>query len=207
MISDYFSQIVLVLYLIILSLAVTRIVTHLAELIRNRDKINFYWIHFVWIFILFIFLLQFAEHAWGFRCAKNWNNLHVIAILINPLLAFLAVEVLAPEIEKERRTNLKEFYFGVSKPFFTIMAIMPIANYLTDSFLTERWALGIFEIFSVAFFLLFVPLALNKSKTLHGIFSVLILVIFFSFSVVYSSNYADPETRERVQLCTAADKQ
>lgn len=173
MISDYYSQIVLVLYLIILGLAVTRVVTHLAELIRNRKRVNFYWVHFVWVLILFIFLLQFAEHAWGFRCASNWNNLHVMAILINPLLAFLAAEVLAPELEVDGDTNIEVFYYEVSRPFFIIMGILPIANYITDSFLTNRWEFGLFEMFSVAFFLLFVPLAVTKSKLVHGDFSML----------------------------------
>lgn len=194
---EYFNQIVLVTYLVILGLAITNGVRHIAEIIKYRHESRPYFLHTFWSITLLIFLFQFAEHVWGFRQVSNWNQLHLLALMINPLLLYLATEILFPNYDGRSFVDVRFHYYHKRRWFFGILAVLPVANFVTDSFLLRDWSVGSYEFFSLVFIGIFIVLAMTERPVLHVVLSTINVPVFIIFSVLFSTNYADPDYRDR----------
>ncbi len=199
--STYFTHIVLTLYIVILGMAISRCVIHLSELLRHRATVSFYWLHALWTIVLYVVLLQLAEHIWGLRCAPNWNSFHLIVALVNPVLAFLATETLAPRFSSNSNQDLKKHYFDQAPVFYILLALLTISESTVDKFLSKDWTLSLDDAFTIVFAAGFIVLAKSKRENLHAVVSVIALLTFLVFSLVFSTNYADGLPQERHALC------
>jgi hypothetical protein len=109
---------------VINGLGIVRLLSGLAEYLRSRGKVQV--THF-WIYNLLL-LFQFLLHVllwwslWGVRGVDSFQFLNYLYLLIGPILIFLGSSLLLPEF-KTGGIDLREQYFEIARPYFTVMAL------------------------------------------------------------------------------------
>ena len=59
---------------IILGLAITRLLSNAAMLLRGREKISFHWSSAIWAFSIMLYILQLWWVGWGCGCLRNGSS-------------------------------------------------------------------------------------------------------------------------------------
>src|SRR5882757_9449630 len=98
---------VTVLVSIILGLGITQIVTGVADLVHQWDRVKVYWPHLLWIII--VFFLQIQEW-WSLYELRNITSLRLptfFFVLLYPINLFILARLLFPLVQAESDINLK----------------------------------------------------------------------------------------------------
>jgi len=102
-------EFLMILISVIIGLGVTEILTGVANLLRVRSTIRFYWIHSLFQFGVFFALLQLWWESWGMTSLETISFWAVLSILASPVFLFLTAHLLYPSpIEN---TDLRDYYY------------------------------------------------------------------------------------------------
>ena len=201
--AEYFHQIVIVLYLIMLGLGIVQHVSNIGHAIRLRNQIQFYGIHSLWVLMIFILQTQMAEHFYGFRAFENWSNLYVLLAMVNPIIMYMVVVLVFPDMDnKQGVIDLKQHYYDNRVPLFSFLAILPVTNYVTHSVFVEAWSVDKYDVFMFVFSGLFLTLTMSSAEKIHRIIVISVAVLFVLFSVIFSAEY----TRQEIEIGTEQDR-
>lgn len=199
--AEYFHQIVIVLYLIMLGLGIVQHVSNIGHAIRLRNQIQFYGIHSLWVLMIFILQTQMAEHFYGFRAFENWSNLYVLLAMVNPIIMYMVVVLAFPDMDnKQGVIDLKQHYYDNRIPLFSFLAILPITNYVTHSVFIEAWSVDKYDVFMFIFSGLFVFLVVSNAEKVHRIIVVSVAILFIVFSIIFSAEYTRQTIEENTVL-------
>ena len=66
---------------IILGLAITRLLSNAAMLLRGRGKISFHWSSAIWAFSIMLYILQLWWVGWGLRVLEEWQFTDFIVLV------------------------------------------------------------------------------------------------------------------------------
>ena len=109
---------------VINGLGIVRLLGALAEYLRIRSKleVTHYWVYGLLLLFQFLLHVLLWWSLWGVRGVDSFNFLNYLYLLIGPILLFLAGSLLLPEL-KDGVTDLREQYFQVARPYFTVMGL------------------------------------------------------------------------------------
>ena len=82
-------EFLMVLVSLIIGLGVAELLSGVAQAIRHRKSINFYWVHITFILIVFVALLQQWWEIWGVREVASWTFAGLLMMLGGPIGLFL----------------------------------------------------------------------------------------------------------------------
>jgi hypothetical protein len=125
-----------VLLSIILGLAVTQLLAGFARLLRDGRSLTPAW----WIFVLIAMLLLanlqiwWVSHEW--RRVEEWTFLAYAAFMILPVLMYLLAYLLLPDNLHLTGHELAREFVDHRKPFYTCLALVPLASFLQERLLT-----------------------------------------------------------------------
>jgi ACR3 family arsenite efflux pump ArsB len=102
---------VTVLISIILGLGITQIVTGLADLIHQWDRVKVYWPHLLWIFLIFFLHIQEWWATYELRGFTSWRLTSFFFVIIYPIILFILARLWFPFGLNEGTIDLKKFYF------------------------------------------------------------------------------------------------
>ena len=77
--------------------AVSRILAGLGSFIRERDRIEFYWVHVAWMILAILGVCQIWWTMWGFRSSEVAHFPQFIAYVLPSFLFVLVAYLLVPE--------------------------------------------------------------------------------------------------------------
>ncbi len=81
---------------IILGLAITRLLSEGAGLVRAQDRINFHWATALWSGCILIFILQMWWVGWELRNYSDWTILDFFVLVAGAVFIYGAAELALP---------------------------------------------------------------------------------------------------------------
>jgi hypothetical protein len=169
---------VTVLISIILGLGITQIMTGVADLIHQWDKMKLYWPHSLWILLVFIMHIHEWWYTYDLKSHESWYILSFLFIVLYPIMLFVLARIMFPFGNMETETDFKEFYFTNYRKFFLIAIILIVLAIIQDVFLEGYgWFDQILKII-ILNVLSIVAIRKIENELIHKIIVVLLLAAF-----------------------------
>lgn len=176
---DPFSYIC-VMTSIVLGLAVSRLVTGMAQLLQKRRRTPAYWVHSVWMLntLIAVVITWWVQYRW--RHAEHWTLWLCLWLLVAPIVLSFASALLFPnEQEGEPITDWRQHYYTTNRSFFLLIA-STFAIDVIDTLLKGVpyfLSLGYFYLASMVMLAVTCTIAaLTKSPRFHSAFALFFLV-------------------------------
>lgn len=169
-------EFVTVLISIILGLGITQIMSGIADIIHQWDKVKLYWPHLLWIILVFILHVQEWWLTYELRSVEVWRLPFFLFEILYPISLFILARILFPFSGDETSNDLKVFYFRNFRKFFLMVMILSVLSGLENIFThglgPEGWMvnLGIFLL------LLIVVKIKNTSERIHKLVAITLLI-------------------------------
>lgn len=180
-------EFVTVLISIILGLGITQIMSGVADLIHQWEKVKLYWPHVLWVGLIFILHVQEWWLTYELRTMIVWRLPFFLFEVLYPISLFIMARILFPSAGDENSANLKDFYFRNYRKFFLMVMILSILSALENIFIhglgIDGWAVNL-AIFAL---LLCATLRRSQSEVLHKTIAI-ILLLFMIIGVVVNYN-------------------
>ena len=81
---------------IILGLAITRLLHHVAILVRVHTRVTFQWPTAIWALSVMAFILQFWWVGWGLREVEEWGFVDFLILVLGGIFIYGASEMALP---------------------------------------------------------------------------------------------------------------
>ena len=173
-----------VMFAVIMGMGVVYILMAIAAIIRwGHQQITPYWLHLSWI--IFMLLLHFHVWwgLWDLQSVESWHYFSYLYLLSGPVLLFVAVSIIIPDIQQSEKIDLRQFYFDHSTRFFLTLTLAVI------------WGLLLYPVFFgqadpvlewlLLFLVIIIMLMFIKKPIWHGTLSVLAWILFFVWVLSY----------------------
>ena len=169
---------VTVLISIILGLGITQIMTGVADIIHQWDKMKLYWPHLLWILLTFIMHIHEWWYTYDLKKHESWYLISFLFLILYPIMLFVLARILFPFGAMETETDFKLFYFNNYRKFFLIVMILVSLAVLQDVFLEGYpWEEQILKI-GILGTLAFITIKKVGNELLHKIVVVVLLLAF-----------------------------
>lgn len=117
---------------IILGLGVTQILTGIADLVHQNERVKLYWPHLVWIVLVLVLHVQEWYITFELRTFTAWRLPVFLFVLLYPIVLFITARLLFPFGLNEDTIDLKEFYFKNYRKIFLFGAILALLSILDN---------------------------------------------------------------------------
>ena len=169
---------VTVLISIILGLGITQIVTGVADVIHQWNKMKLYWPHSLWVILTFIMHIHEWWYTYDLKTHESWHIIPFLFINLYPIMLFVMARILFPFGNMDTETDFREFYFNNYRKFFLMVILLAVLA-ITQDILLEGygWADQILKII-IVITLSIVAFKKIRNELLHKIIVLLLLAAF-----------------------------
>jgi hypothetical protein len=166
-----------VLISIVLGLGITQILTGVADLIHQSERVKVYWPHVIWIIVVLILHVQEWFETFKLRMFEPWRLATFLFIMLYPICLFILARLLFPFGFREKIIDLKEFYFHTyPKIFLFVVFLSFISMGHNIFFLNMPFSEQILQLFVFSTFL-FITVNRFNQEWIHQTLSILMLTI------------------------------
>jgi hypothetical protein len=130
MISEF--EYVTVFISIILGLGVTQILTGIADLVHQSERVKIYWPHMVWVVIVLILHVLEWYSTFELRTFNAWRLPVFLFVLLYPIVLFITARLLFPFGLNDETIDLREFYYNNYRKIFLFGAILAMLSIFHD---------------------------------------------------------------------------
>jgi hypothetical protein len=175
---------VVVLISIILGLGITQIMTGVADLVHQWEKVKLYWPHCLWIVLVFIMHVQEWWITYELKQTfEVWRLPTFLFFTLYPVNLFIMARILFPYAPSEGPIDLKQFYFGNFRKFFlmfmVLLVLSVISNVVVNGFTPDQ--LVLVSLFVVTGWIAFRN---YQNEILHKVLTVILLLVLVIVIVV-----------------------
>jgi hypothetical protein len=175
---------VTVLISIILGLGITQIVTGIADIIHQWEKMKLYWPHGLWIVLVFVMHIHEWWLTYELKHHQSWHLAAFLFLILYPIMLFVLARILFPFGSMETQNDFKLFYFSNFRKFFLVVSILVVIAILQDVFIAERpWQEQLPKLIIPAV-LATLAIVKNKTELLHKIVVLVLLAVFIGSMAV-----------------------
>jgi hypothetical protein len=174
---DYLS----VLLSIVLGLALTQLLTGVARLIKARDRVRLYSPPIVWMAILFVVIVQSWWAMFSLREHNEWTILGFLVVMVHPVVLFLMVELLMPEVNQQQDVDLANAYERQAPLFFSAILVLMISSLLRPVVLSGKLAEPLDVIMQAVFFALSAVAIFWRSNLYHRVLAPLTALLVVTY--------------------------
>jgi hypothetical protein len=179
---------VTVLISIILGLGITQIVTGVADLIHQWERVKVYWPHLLWIILVFILHIQEWWATYEFRQFSSWRLPTFLFVILYPINLFILARILFPFGFTEGLIDLRRFYYENFRKFFLWASILPVLAFLNEVLIVNSPVAEQLPKMAIPVVLLTMAIRDNKNEKIHGALSVLLLLLMvISLGVMWNT--------------------
>ena len=125
---------------IILGLGVTQILTGIADLVHQNERVKTYWPHLLWILLVLVLHVHEWWVTYELRSLDKWRFPVFLFVLLYPVILFILARLLFPFGLNEGVIDLKKFYFENYRRIFLFGAMLPFLS-LADNLLLRDYAI------------------------------------------------------------------
>lgn len=108
---------------IILGLAITRLLSFVAALIRARKRVTFHWATALWGACVMLFILQLWWVGWELRTVQDWTIVDFFVLVIGSICVYGAAELALPTEDYDITDNTELDFLGHSRSLGRFSAI------------------------------------------------------------------------------------
>lgn len=130
---DYIS----VVLSVVIGLGLSHLLTGAVNLIQDRERVRFYWVHSVWVVLTFVGIVFLWWSIWRLRMLQNWNFVAFLLLLLEPVLMFVAAAFLIPR-PSDKRIDLREHYYKSRRGIFGAYALFAALLIVQNGLLNGR---------------------------------------------------------------------
>ncbi|NOT73863.1 MAG: hypothetical protein HOP08_02970 [Cyclobacteriaceae bacterium] len=176
---DYVS----VLISIILGLGITQIMTGVADLVHQWNKVKLYWPHLLWIVLVFILHIQEWWETYQLHDFDEWRLPTFLFLSLYPVTLFILARILFPFNVQDGPIDLKEFYYANFRKFFIstmILTVLSIAsNIIVRGFMGD-------QIIQISLFCILglVTIKNYRKEWVHQLIAIAMLATFIAGFIV-----------------------
>jgi hypothetical protein len=172
---------------LILGLAVVELLMTLGRLVRNRERVSFYWVSLVWSTLIFMQIVQSWWVYFYVLQSEVWRQYFpYLTFLLSPMLLYLIASWILPRGARRGVIDLRAHHYREHRWIFGLMAASLILTVLTEFiFLGVPWMVA-HRLPHGTGLLLFFGLAWSKNPRFHAIATVLLGLIFIGYLVTYN---------------------
>jgi hypothetical protein len=127
---------VIVLFSIIIGLGITRVLTGIAQLIRQEQHVKVFWPYLIWIGLVFIMHIHEWWITYQLKSTVAWKLPAFLFILLYPILLFILANLLFPNSWEKNNRDMRQFYFIIYQKFFGCAILLVILAVLQNVFLS-----------------------------------------------------------------------
>ena len=176
-------EFVTVLVSIILGLGITQLMSGVADLIHQWDKVKVYWPHLLWVVLTFVLQVQEWWFTYELRSITTWRLPFFLFEVLYPINLFVLARILFPNVG-EGPVDLKVFYFKNYRKFFMMVIILSALSAIENIFIhgygIDGWAINAI----LLLVLLFIALRDIKTEWLHKGLAILMVLSMIAGIVV-----------------------
>jgi hypothetical protein len=107
---------------IILGLAITRLLSSVAGLIRAHKRVTFHWATALWSCAVMLFILQLWWVGWGLRTFSGWTIFDFFALVIGAIFVYGAAELSLPTEDYDITDDSELDFMAHSQSFGRVSA-------------------------------------------------------------------------------------
>ena len=170
------SILVAIMFVMILSIGIASLLMAMAAVINQGAKCKRYALHTSWMILLLLVYFNLFWQTLALFSIEDWMFGHFLYVMAGPVILLFAASLLVPEIPGEGSLDLRRHYFGISRQFFSLLALAQIWTVGTDFVLRRGFTSG--SGFNFVFMGLALALAFSKAPKLHGLVSGVIWLLF-----------------------------
>ncbi len=169
---------------IILGLGVTQILTGIADLVHQNERVKLYWPHLLWILLVLVLHVQEWWVTFQLRSLEKWRFPLFLFVLLYPVVLFILARLLFPFGFNEGVIDLKKFYYENYRRIFLFGSMLPLLS-LLDNLILREYAVKDLVAQSVVLVTLSLMAILKNSKPwLHKTVAVFLLLFLIGSIVV-----------------------
>ena len=169
---------------IILGLGVTQILTGIADLVHQNERVKIYWPHLVWIVIVLVLQVQEWYITFQLRSFGPWRLPIFLFVLLYPTVLFILARLLFPFSYSEGEIDLRKFYYSNYRRIFLFGAILAFLSIL-DNLIMRAYVIEDLIGPSIVLILLsLMAMVKNTSPALHKALAIFMLFMLTATIVI-----------------------
>lgn len=177
-----------VLNSLVLGLALASLLTGFAGMVRVRSRLVMYWPLAAQMALLFLIQVQLWWALFALRGVAHWRFVGFLAVLMQPVLVFLATAFLVPDLGDGKREDLREAYFRETRWYFSALLLVLLDSLVRNFVIYGHLQNGIDLAGHAAFFALCVAGIVSRRDAVHKIIAPLSLILFATYiGVLFAS--------------------
>jgi hypothetical protein len=175
---------VTVLISIILGLGVTQILTGIADLVHQNERIKVYWPHLIWILLTLVLHVQEWWVTFELRSYGPWRLPVFLFVLLYPVVLFILARLLFPFGFSEGEIDLRKFYFENYRRIFLFGSFLAFLSICDNLLLRHYEAIDLVGQSVVLITLSMMAIVKNSRPWLHKTVAVFMLLFLITSIVV-----------------------
>lgn len=169
-----------VLISLILGLGLAHLLTSVHHLVLARERVRFHWLPLAWAALIFVGLVQEWWSIFEIRSRADWTFFGFLVFLIDPVRAYLTASFVLPPVERDEACDLEEYYFGIRRWFFPLVAFGNLFDGIHRHMGGTPWEdPAVWSNFVAFGFIL--ALAVTRSVVYHAIITLILTGLFVFF--------------------------
>lgn len=178
---------VVVLISIILGLGITQIMTGVADLVHQWEKVKLYWPHTLWVVLAFIMHVQEWWITYDLKQAfDTWRLPTFLFFTLYPVTLFIFARILFPYAPADGPVDMKLFYYANFRKFLLLFMVLILLSIISNVIV---FGFTIDQLLLVALFALTAWIAVRnqRNEMLHKALAVSLLVVLV-ISIIWNWN-------------------
>lgn len=178
-------EFLMVLVSLIIGLGLAELLSGIAQAIRVRETIQFYWVHSIFVMIIFLALLQQWWEIWSVRDNPVWTFPGLLMMLGGPIGLFLIAHLIFPQ--PISGSDFKSYYYDKMKPALWLAVFTVLVS---STFRPVVLGIQLFTLDNLSSFLMvvvFVSMAITRKFWFHGLMAPLVFFALIADILLFNS--------------------
>ena len=174
---------------IILGLGVTQILTGIADLVHQNERVKVYWPHLIWVLLVLVLHVQEWWVTFQLRSYGPWRLPVFLFVLLYPVTLFILARLLFPFGLNEGVIDLKKFYFENYRRIFLFGSLLAVLSIIDNLLLREATISDLVGESVVLVMLATMTIVKNSKPWLHQAVAVFMLLFLIGSIAVEWDNW------------------
>jgi hypothetical protein len=123
---------VITLFAFVYALATAHLLTTVAELIRERARVRFSWVHAAWMCVALFEILAWWIGMWDMRALSSWSMLMIALLFVMATLIYIQVRLTCPNMVAEGEIDLQEFHRRNGREYISAFALVALLTIVVN---------------------------------------------------------------------------
>lgn len=162
---------VITLFAFVYALATTHLLATVAELVRERARVRFSWVHAAWMSVGLFEILAWWIGMWDMRALPQWSVPMIALLFAMATLIYLQIRLTCPNIPAEGEIDLRAYHRRNGREYivaYTLAAFLTILVNLLFGEMTSVREIIVQNIAVVPMFVIAVAAAISFRPWVQG---------------------------------------